>query len=104
MTRTWFSLRDEPIFGWAGLWRVSDEWGPVYSGVMTDANAAVAPVHNRMPVLLHRTEYQQWLHGSFGDVRAFQRRVFAANLMTVERTTELWVKRKTAMPEADTLI
>lgn len=27
MTRTWFSLRDEPTFAWGGLWRVSDEWG-----------------------------------------------------------------------------
>ncbi|NGO66504.1 DUF159 family protein [Rhizobium daejeonense] len=99
MTRTWFSLRDEPVFAWAGLWRVSDEWGPVYSGVMTDANAAVAPVHNRMPVLLHRNEYQQWLHGSFDDVLAFQKRVFPAELIEIERTTELWVKKKTPKPE-----
>jgi putative SOS response-associated peptidase YedK len=31
MTRTWSSHRDDPIFAWAGLRRVSDEWGPVYS-------------------------------------------------------------------------
>lgn len=31
-TRTWFSVRGEPIFAWAGLWRDSAEWGPVYSG------------------------------------------------------------------------
>src|SRR5690606_15221651 len=61
MTRTWFSHRDDPIFAWAGLWRVSDAWGPVYSGVMTDANEAIKPVHNRMPVLLQQHEYEQWL-------------------------------------------
>ena len=33
MTRTWFSVRGESMFAWAGLWRVSDEWGPVYSGL-----------------------------------------------------------------------
>jgi len=31
-TRIWFSLKDQSIFAWAGLWRISDEWGPVYSG------------------------------------------------------------------------
>ncbi|WP_105416402.1 SOS response-associated peptidase family protein [Neorhizobium sp. T25_27] len=96
MTRTWFSLPDEPVFAWAGLWRVSDEWGPVYSGAMTDANAFVAPVHNRMPVILHRDDYDRWLHGSFEDVLAFQRRSFPPELMSMERTSELWVKKKTA--------
>ena len=51
-TRTWFSVKEQPIFGWAGLWRESAEWGPVYSGVMTDCNDAIRPVHDRMPVLL----------------------------------------------------
>ena len=102
MTRTWFSVRGEPIFAWAGLWRVSDEWGPVYSGVMTDANEAVAPVHDRMPVLLHREDYQQWLHGSFEDVLAFQKRVFPPDLIEMERTSDLWVKKKTP-PAQETL-
>ncbi len=102
MTRTWFSVRGEPIFAWAGLWRVSDEWGPVYSGVMTDANAAVAPVHDRMPVLLHREDYQQWLHGSFEDVLAFQKRVFPPDFIETDRTSELWVKKK-APPAKETL-
>lgn len=96
MTRTWFGLRDEPIFAWAGLWRISDEWGPVYSGAMTDANTAVAPVHHRMPVLLHRNEYQSWLRGSFEEIIGFQHRAFPAELMTMERTSDLWVKKKSA--------
>jgi hypothetical protein len=28
MTRTWFSLPDQPIFAVAGIWRDTDEWGP----------------------------------------------------------------------------
>ncbi|KAA0695413.1 DUF159 family protein [Neorhizobium sp. P12A] len=103
-TRTWFSLRDEPIFAWAGLWRVSDEWGPVYSGVMTNANDAVAPVHDRMPVLLHRDEYQRWLNGSFDEALAFQRRVFPPDRLEMERTSELWVKRKTPGAEEAVLL
>lgn len=103
-TRTWFSLKDEPIFAWAGLWRVSDEWGPVYSGAMTDANEAVQPVHDRMPVLLHRDEYDRWLNGSSEDAIAFQKRRFPANLMAMERTTELWNKKKSAGTEDAVLL
>ncbi|MFD1328743.1 SOS response-associated peptidase [Mycoplana ramosa] len=100
MTRTWFSLRDEPIFAWGGLWRVSDEWGPVYSGAMTDANEAVAPVHNRMPVLLHRDEYDMWLNGSLDDLLALQQRVFPSDGIEIDRTSELWVRKRSTGAEA----
>src|SRR3546814_9259999 len=50
--RTWFRVKGEPIFAWAGMWKTSDEWGPVYSGLLTDCNDAIRPVHDRMPVLL----------------------------------------------------
>src|SRR3546814_19722687 len=33
--RTWFRVKGEPIFAWAGMWKTSDEGGPVYSGLMT---------------------------------------------------------------------
>jgi len=93
--RTWFSIKDEPIFAWAGLWRDSAQWGPVYSGVMTDCNEAIRPVHDRMPVLLHRDEYDRWLQGSFDKVVGFQKRCFPDDLIVIERTAEVWVKRKT---------
>lgn len=93
-TRTWFGVKDEPIFAWAGLWRVSDEWGPVYSGVMTDANEAVRPVHERMPVLLHVYDHERWMHGSFDDILDLQKRVYPTDLITIDRTPEPWVKRK----------
>ena len=75
-TRTWFGVTDQPLFAWAGMWKVSDEWGPVYSGLMTNCNEVVRPVHNRMPVLLHEHEYDRWLHGSLEDAIAFQDRCF----------------------------
>jgi putative SOS response-associated peptidase YedK len=93
-TRTWFSIKDQPIFAWAGLWRLSDEWGSVYSGVMTDCNKAIRPIHDRMPVLLHVGEYDQWLHGNFHDTVAFQTRCFPDDLIEIERTSEFWVQRK----------
>ncbi len=93
-TRTWFNVKDQPIFAWAALWRMSDEWGPVYSGVMTDCNDAIRPVHDRMPVLLMPDEYERWLHGSFDEAVAFQERCFPDQLIEIARTSDLWVKRK----------
>lgn len=98
-TRTWFSVKEAPIFAWAGLWRDSAEWGPVYSGVMTDCNEAIRPVHDRMPVLLHRDDHDRWLHGSFDDILAFQARCFPDDLIVMERTGEPWVKRKGAVEQ-----
>ena len=92
-TRTWFAVKDRPLFAWAGMWKVSDEWGPVYSGLMTDCNAVVRPVHNRMPVLLHEEDYELWLHGSIEDVKAFQDRCFPDELTLIERTQEPWFRR-----------
>ncbi|SEJ86740.1 Putative SOS response-associated peptidase YedK [Sphingobium sp. AP50] len=95
-TRTWFSLHDRPIFAWAGLWRDSAEWGPVYSGVMTDCNDAIRPVHDRMPVLLHEDEYDRWLHGTFEDIVGFQNRCFPDDLIAMERTSEAWNKPRSS--------
>jgi len=89
-------VKDQPIFAWGGPWRESKEWGPVYSGSMTDCNDAVRPVHDRMPVLLHANEYDTWLNGSFDDRVAFQHRCFPEELIKMGRTSELWVRKKAA--------
>ena len=93
-TRTWFRVKGQPIFAWGGLWRESAEWGAVYSGAMTDCNEAIRPVHDRMPVLLHVDEYNTWLNGSFEDILGFQKRCFPDDLIEMERTSELWVRKK----------
>ena len=93
-TRTWFRVKDRPIFAWAGLWKNSDEWGPVYSGLMTDCNEAVRPVHDRMPVLLHEEDYDVWLRGSLDDVMSFQGRCFPDELTEMERTSDPWFRRR----------
>jgi putative SOS response-associated peptidase YedK len=94
-TRTWLSVKDQPIAAWAGLWRLSDEWGPVYSGVMTDCNEAIRPVHDRMPVLLLPDEWDTRLGGSFDDALGFQQRCFPDELIEMERTDEPWNKPRT---------
>jgi putative SOS response-associated peptidase YedK len=93
-TRTWLNVKDQPIFAAAGLWRVSDEWGAVYSMVMTDCNEAIRPVHHRMPVLLLPDEYDHWLNGDFDSAIAFQERRFPDALIEMTRTDEPWIKRE----------
>jgi putative SOS response-associated peptidase YedK len=99
MIRTWFTVKGEPIFAWAGLSRISDEWGKVYSCAMTDCNEAIRPVHDRMPVLLHRDEWGVWLRGTFEECCALQDRCFPDDLIEMNRTTELWSKNSKAARE-----
>jgi putative SOS response-associated peptidase YedK len=90
-TRTWFSVKDEPILAWAGFWRNTREFGPVYAGMTMAANAAIPPTNDRMPALLERDDYDRWLHGSIEDVIRFQfREPFAADRMAIERSEDLW--------------
>ncbi len=90
-TRTWFSLSDQPIAAWAGFCRNTPEFGVVYAGMTMEANAAIPPTNDRMPVLLEPHEYDRWLHGSIEDVIGFQfRRPIAAERMVIERTEDLW--------------
>jgi putative SOS response-associated peptidase YedK len=61
----YFRLPGEPVFAFAGLW---DRWhnpGGVtvstYTIVTCAANPLVAPVHDRMPVILSREAEERWL-------------------------------------------
>lgn len=67
--RTWLSRSDADLFAAAGLWRNSDEWGPVYSMVMTDSAGPAAHCHSRMPVLLVESDWKKWTDGSPSDAR-----------------------------------
>ncbi|MEY5037726.1 MAG: hypothetical protein RL472_832 [Pseudomonadota bacterium] len=42
MTRTWYSLPEQDVFGVAGLWRSTPEWGDVYTMVMVDGHPQMA--------------------------------------------------------------
>lgn len=97
-TRTWFGVNERPLFAWAGMWDTSDTWGNWYSGLMTDCNEVVRPVHNRMPVLLHKDEFDRWLHGTLDDAIMFQDRCFPDELTTIERTGDSWFRKKGAVP------
>ena len=90
MTRTWLSLPGQELFAAAGIWRASEEWGDVYSMVMTDSTGAAAEVHSRMPVLLAQGDWAQWTGGTPAEAKALC--VPYAGAVTVQRTAELWAK------------
>ncbi len=61
-------LKDHRLFAFAGLW---DEWHAPNGGVIRSAtiitttpNALLEPIHNRMPVILHPSDYTQWIDPS----------------------------------------
>ena len=92
MTRTWFSLPDQEVFAVAGIWRDTPEWGPAYSMVMTEACQHVADVHTRMPVILRRSDWSDWIDGP-PDAAAILCRPYP-DMMMRNRTDEPWVRRK----------
>jgi putative SOS response-associated peptidase YedK len=66
----YFTARDgSPALTAAGLW---DEWKDRQTGerlksctmIITEPNAFVAEVHDRMPALLAEQDYDAWLNGS----------------------------------------
>lgn len=89
MMTTWLSVKDSPVFAWAGLWRDSEEWGLCYTGVMTANAPELASIHDRSPVILDPQDWDTWLHAPLEELRGFDRPLSAARI-AVTRTNVLW--------------
>ena len=90
-TRTWLSRPDAELIAVAGIWRSSEEWGDVYSMVMTDSAGVAAECHDRMPVLLDKSDWAGWTDGSTEAARALC--VPWTGALEIERTEDPWAKR-----------
>jgi putative SOS response-associated peptidase YedK len=62
----YISLKDEALFAFAGLY---DHWTDAqgtemfsFTIITTAPNSLMAPIHNRMPAILHRDEEELWLN------------------------------------------
>jgi putative SOS response-associated peptidase YedK len=60
------AMRDGTPFGVAGLWenwksRETGAWVRTYAIITVPANELVATIHDRMPAILHREDYDRWL-------------------------------------------
>lgn len=65
---------DAPVFGLAGLWEIwhnsnGDEIR-TYTIITTDANDFMSSIHNRMPVILPRDAYDEWLNTDEQDAQS----------------------------------
>jgi putative SOS response-associated peptidase YedK len=59
-------LKEEPLFALAGLWEwwkdpASQQSVETYTIVTTRANDLLAPIHDRMPVVIAERDYDRWL-------------------------------------------
>ncbi|MXO64830.1 SOS response-associated peptidase [Altericroceibacterium endophyticum] len=87
-TKTWISLPDQEIFACAGIWRESEEWGCVFSMVMTEANEAMAPIHSRMPVILDADQSSAWSSENVTDVLSICRPY--SGELAIDRSNTSW--------------
>ena len=60
------SLKDGGLFAFAGLWdtwknKASGEELQTYTILTTDPNERLKPIHNRMPVIVARKDYERWM-------------------------------------------
>jgi putative SOS response-associated peptidase YedK len=83
-----FSLADGELFAFAGLWtsRKDDTTGDpldTFTIVTTTPNPLVAPVHDRMPVILQPEHERSWLDGTISKEHALSLlQPYPAELMT----------------------
>jgi putative SOS response-associated peptidase YedK len=81
------ALKTEESFAFAGLWstihNADGQAHPTFAILTTDANALVAQMHNRMPVILRPEDEEHWLEQAL-PVEAAQEFLvpFPADLMT----------------------
>lgn len=92
MTTTWLSLPDQPVFGCAGLWRDSAEWGRCYTMVMCDNRPDLEYVHDRMPVILDPADYDRWLEAPLNDIKTLCKPW--EGQIDVEETDVKWGRQK----------
>ncbi len=60
------ALKEGDLFAFAGLWdrwpnKVSEKTLETYTVITTDPNKLMESIHDRMPVVLHRRDYERWL-------------------------------------------
>lgn len=91
-TRTWLSLPREEAFTCAGIWRDSDEWGPVFSLVMTEACVHMDGIHDRMPVILAPSDRTRWTDAPAEEARALC--VAWPGELAIDRSADPWVAKR----------
>jgi putative SOS response-associated peptidase YedK len=80
----WFTVEDQEMPCFAGVWKVDQDHDRVYAFCTTEPNPLVAPKHPKaMPVVLLKDDHERWLRGSVDDAIALQS-AYPSQLMAVE--------------------
>jgi putative SOS response-associated peptidase YedK len=94
------SMKSDAPFAFAGLW---EQWTPTggepidtYTIITTSPNKLMAPIHNRMPVILHSDDFDRWLTG---DAPMDLLRPFEATAMEAYPVSSLVNSPKNDVPE-----
>jgi putative SOS response-associated peptidase YedK len=68
-----FEVNDAALFAFAGLWdgwkNPEGQWVKTCTILTTTPNAVTSAVHDRMPVILHKDDYDAWLDPGMTDVK-----------------------------------
>lgn len=89
----YFTLKDDEPFAFAAVW---DTWQNPQgeqirscSLITTEPNDLVAPIHNRMPVILPKGAYQEWLDTDVKDTTMLEQLLvpFPADQMAVRQVS-----------------
>ena len=70
-----FHMKDDCPFAFAGLWEHWKGEGDEIEScsiIVTQANAVLEPIHNRMPVILKPADYDTWLDPTCEDADSLQ--------------------------------
>ena len=71
------TMRDGSPLAFAGIWEswktAEGESLETFAILTTAANSLMAPIHDRIPVILHLTEYELWLDRSVNNPQKLQR-------------------------------
>lgn len=98
-------LLNEQVVGFAGLYErwTSDDGEDIYSYtiITTEANALVAPLHDRMPVILQKDMYKVWLNPENEDTDMLSQylKPFPLEQMATYRVTDEVNSTKNNKPE-----
>ena len=80
-------MKGSKPFAFAGLWEEwnSSDGSQILSAtiITTEPNELIKPIHNRMPVILPKSKYRQWLQPGEVDISDFRAllRPYDANQM-----------------------
>lgn len=91
-TRTWMAMPEQSLMTCAGIWRESDEWGRVFSMIMTQASGQMSAVHDRMPVILHPENRSIWLNSSPSEAMTLC--VPYSGRLKIKATSDSWSRRQ----------